>query len=94
MGSIAKLIGLDIRAPDFSTLSGRANSLSIAQAMRQAGSIPIPSDCRGTGLKIFGEGGMARRIVFKTKKIHERNKFVTKLMFFHRYPLVLRFLET
>ena len=32
MGSIGTLMGLDIRVPDYSTLSRRANGLSIAQA--------------------------------------------------------------
>ena len=33
MGSIGTLMGLDIRVPDFSTLSRRANGLSIAQVI-------------------------------------------------------------
>ena len=41
MGSIGTLMGLDIRVQDFSTLSRRANGLSIAQAMRQAGSVAV-----------------------------------------------------
>ena len=41
MGSIGTLMGLDIRVPDYSTLSRRANGLSIAQAMRQAGSVAV-----------------------------------------------------
>ena len=48
--------GLDIRVPDFSTLSRRANGLSIAQVMRQAGSVPVHLVVDSTGLKIFGEG--------------------------------------
>ena len=60
MGSIGTLMGLDIRVPDYSTLSRRANGLSIAQAMRQAGSMAVhlgggqyrPQDLR--------RGGMAR----------------------------------
>ena len=36
MGSIGTLMGRDIRVPDYSTLSRRANGLSIAQAVRQA----------------------------------------------------------
>ena len=39
MGSIGTLMGLDIRVPDYSTLSRRANGLSIAQAVRQAGPV-------------------------------------------------------
>ena len=49
MGSIGTLMGLDIRVPDFSTLSGRANGLSIAQAMRQAGSVPAHLVVDSTG---------------------------------------------
>ena len=56
MGSIGTLMGLDIRGPDYSTLSRRANGVSIAQVMRQAGSVPIHLVVDRTGLKIFGEG--------------------------------------
>ena len=56
MGSIGTLMGLDIRVPDFSTLSRRANGLSIAQVMRQAGSVAVHLVVDSTGLKIFGEG--------------------------------------
>ena len=56
MGSIGTLMGLDIRVPDYSTLSRRANGLSIVQVMRQAGSVPVHLVVDSTGLKIFGEG--------------------------------------
>ena len=56
MGSIGTLMGLDIRVPDYSTLSRRANGVSIAQVMRQTGSEPIHLVVDSTGLKIFGEG--------------------------------------
>ena len=56
MGSIGTLMGLDIRVPDYSTLSRRANGLSIAQVMMQAGSVPVHLVVDSTGLKIFGEG--------------------------------------
>ena len=56
MGSIGTLMGLDIRVPDYSTLSRRANGLSIAQVMMQAGSVPVHRVVDSTGLKIFGEG--------------------------------------
>ena len=56
MGSIGTLMGLDIRVPDYSTLSRRANGVSIAQVMRQEGSVPIHLVVDSTGLKIFGEG--------------------------------------
>ena len=50
MGSIGTLMGLDIRVPDYSTLSRRANGVSIAQVMRQAGSAPIHLLVDSTGL--------------------------------------------
>ena len=56
MGSIGTLIGLDIRVPDYSTLSRRAKGLSIAQAMRRAGSLPLDLVFDSPGLKILGEG--------------------------------------
>ena len=56
MGSIAKLMGLDIRVPDYSTLSRRADVLIIAPVMRQAGSVPLHLAVDSTGLKAFGEG--------------------------------------
>ena len=56
MGSIGTFMGLDIRVPDYSTLSRRANGLSIAQVMRQAGSVPVHLVVDSIGLKIFGEG--------------------------------------
>ena len=56
MGSIGTLMGLDIQVPDYSTLSRRANGLNIAQAVRQAGSVPVHLVVDSTGLKIFGEG--------------------------------------
>ena len=71
MGSIGTLMGLDIRVPDYSTLSRRANGLSIAQAVRQAGSVPVHRVVDSTGLKIFGEGEwLAQKN--KTKGIRRR----------------------
>ena len=71
MGSIGTLMGLDIRVPDYSTLSRRANGLSIAQAVRQAGSVPVHLVVDSTGLKIFGEGEwLAQK--HKTKGIRRR----------------------
>ena len=71
MGSIGTLMGLDIRVPDYSTLSRRANGLSIAQVMRQAGSVPVHLVVDSTGLKIFGEGEwLAQK--HKTKGIRRR----------------------
>ena len=54
MGSIGTLMGLDIRVPDYSTLSRRANGLSIAQAVRQAGSVPVHLVVDSTGLQDLG----------------------------------------
>ena len=71
MGSLGTLMGLDIRVPDYSTLSRRANGLSIAQAVRQAGSVPVHLVVDSTGLKIFGEGEwLAQK--HKTKGIRRR----------------------
>ena len=71
MGSIGTLMGLDIRVPDYSTLSRRADGLSIAQAVRQAGSVPVHLVVDSTGLKIFGEGEwLAQK--HKTKGIRRR----------------------
>ena len=71
MGSIGTLMGLDIRVPDYSTLSRRANGLSIAQAVRQGGSVPVHLVVDSTGLKIFGEGEwLAQK--HKTKGIRRR----------------------
>lgn len=56
MRSIAKLLGVEIAVPDFSTLSRRGNGLMVRakpKANRQA-AIHLTVD--STGLKIFGEG--------------------------------------
>ena len=63
MGSIGTLMGLDIRVPDYSTLSRRANGLSIAQAMRQAGSVAVHLVVDSTGLKIFARGNGSPRSI-------------------------------
>ena len=61
MGSIGTLMGLDIRVPDYSTLSRRANGVSIAQVMRQAGSVPIhlvvDSTGHHSGMRKIAESG-------------------------------------
>ena len=71
VGSIAKLMGLDIRVPDYSTLSRRANLLIIAPVMRQAGSVPLHLAVDSTGLKIVGEGERLSK-KYKTKGIRRR----------------------
>ena len=71
MGSIAKLMGLDIRVPDYSTLPHRANSLIIEPVVRQAGSVPLHLAVDSTGLKIVGEGEWLVQ-KYKTKGIRRR----------------------
>ena len=54
---VLRILGLEQEPREhFSTLSRRANGLSIAQVMRQAGSVPVHLVVDSTGLKIFGEG--------------------------------------
>ena len=78
MGSIGTLMGLDIRVPDYSTLSRRANGVSIAQVMRQAGSVPIHLVVDSTGLKIFGEGEwLAQKHNTKGIRRRWRKRFAT-----------------
>ena len=69
MGCIGTLMGLDVRGPDYSTLSRRANGVSIAQVMRQAGSVPIHLVVDRTGLKIFGEGDWNPHIHLATNRL-------------------------
>jgi len=54
MRSIAKLLGVDIVVPHFSTMSRRGMSLS-AKAVRQS-TTPVQLVVDRTGLKIFSEG--------------------------------------
>ena len=56
MGSIAKLLGVEIAVPDFSTLSRRGNGLVLLAKPRLANSLPVHLVVDSTGLKIFGEG--------------------------------------
>jgi len=56
MRSIAKLLGVDIAVPHFTTMSRRGNGLILsAKAVPQHGS-PVQLVVDSTGLKIFGEG--------------------------------------
>ena len=54
--SLARLMGLDIQIPDYSTFSRRGADLnpSIKTAVKNTGPIQLVVD--STGLKIFGEG--------------------------------------
>ena len=63
MGSIGTLMGLDIRVPDYSTLSRRANGLSIAQAMRQAGSVPVHRVVHSTASRSSAKENGSRRSI-------------------------------
>ena len=56
MRSIAKLLGVEITVPDFSTLSRRGSGLPVSQQPISRGGKPIHLTVDSTGLKIFGEG--------------------------------------
>ena len=56
MRSIALLMGVAIPVPDFSTLSRRAQGLSLPEKPRIDRAKPIHLTVDSTGLKIFGEG--------------------------------------
>jgi len=55
MRSIAKLMGVDIRVPHFTTMSRRGNGLSLSYKAASKGSKPMQLVVDSTGLKIFGE---------------------------------------
>ena len=54
IGSILRLLGLDLAAPDHSTLSRRAETLEVPRP--QAGSAPVHLLVDSTGLKLCGPG--------------------------------------
>jgi hypothetical protein len=56
MRSIARLMGVEIPVPDFSTLSRRAQGLKLPEKQRIERTAPIHLTVDSTGLKIFGEG--------------------------------------
>lgn len=56
MRSIAKLMGMDLVVPDFSTLSRRGKGLMVSQNRRTA-SKPITLIVDSTGLKVRGDNG-------------------------------------
>ena len=56
MRSIAKLLGVEIAEPDFSTLSRRSNGLTLRTMPRDKSRAPIHLVVDSTGLKISGEG--------------------------------------
>jgi hypothetical protein len=56
MRSIARLLGVGIAVPDFSTLSRRGNGLTLRPKPKSKCDKPVQMVVDSTGLKIFGEG--------------------------------------
>jgi hypothetical protein len=56
MRSIARLVGVEIPVPDFSTLSRRGQGLKLPEKPRIESTEPVHLTVDSTGLKIFGEG--------------------------------------
>lgn len=56
MRSIARLLGVEIAVPDFSTLSRRGNGLTLHRKATSKSDKPVQLVVDSTGLKIFGEG--------------------------------------
>ena len=56
MRSIAKLLGVEITVPDFSTLSRRGDGLKMSREPISRSDKPIHLVVDSTGLKVFGEG--------------------------------------
>ena len=56
MRSIAKLLGVEVLVPDFSTMSRRGSSLKLQTKSRADNHAAIHLVVDSTGLKIFGEG--------------------------------------
>jgi hypothetical protein len=56
MRSIARLMGVEVPVPDFSTLSRRTQGLKLPEKPRIENTEPIHLTVDSTGLKIFGEG--------------------------------------
>ena len=56
MRSLVKLMGVDIRVPNFSTFSRRGSQLDLPLKSRSDKAGPIHLVVDSTGLKIFGEG--------------------------------------
>jgi len=59
MRSIARLLGVEIAVPDFSTLSRRGNGLALRTKPRFKSDKPLQLVMDSTGLKIFGEGALS-----------------------------------
>jgi hypothetical protein len=67
MRSIARLLGVGIAVPDFSTLSRRGNGLTLRLKPRSKSDKPLQLVVDSTGLKIFGEGDWLEK-KHKTKR--------------------------
>ena len=59
MRSIARLLGVEIAVPDFSTLSRRGNGLALRTKPKPKSDKPVQLVVDSTGLKIFGEGALS-----------------------------------
>ena len=68
VASLLRLMGLDLNAPDHTTLS-RRNREVLVPALRRADGRPIHLIVDSTGLKIYGAGEWCSR---KHRKAHER----------------------
>src|SRR4051812_36140227 len=56
IGSIIGLLGLDLRVPDHTTLSRRAESLEVPRPRSDSDTEPVHLLVDSTGLKLFGPG--------------------------------------
>lgn len=55
MSSIVRLLGVELRVPDYTTLSRRRRALEVALPRRKK-SEPLHVVCDSTGIKVYGEG--------------------------------------
>jgi hypothetical protein len=69
MRSIAKLLGVDITVPHFTTMSRRGHGLSLPPQITSKSATPVHLVVDSTGLKIFGEGDWLEK-KHKTKRKH------------------------
>jgi Transposase DDE domain len=56
IGSVLRLLGLDLAVPDHSTLSRRAETLAVPRPRSDSGSEPMPLLVDSTGLRLCGPG--------------------------------------
>jgi len=56
IGSVIRLLGLDLAVPDHSTLSRRAETLEVPRPRSSAGAEPVHLLVDNTGLKLWGAG--------------------------------------